>query len=52
VVTNTWWIREHLRARTLGFDIAWNRRTDEQMRALGASLLEAACEAAAALPPR
>jgi len=52
VVTNTWWIREHLRARTLGFDIAWNRRTDEQMRALGASLLEAACETAVALPPR
>jgi len=51
-VTNTWWIREHLRARTLGFDIAWNRRTDERMRALGASLLEAACEAAIALPPR
>jgi len=49
-VTNTWWIREHLKARTLGFDIAWNRRTDEQMRALGASLLEAACEAAVTLP--
>ena len=50
-VTNTWWIREHLRARTLGFDIAWNRRTDQQMRDLGAALLEAACEAATALSP-
>jgi hypothetical protein len=50
--TNTWWIRKHLGARTIGFDIAWNRRTDDGMRALGASLLEAACEAAVGLPRR
>jgi hypothetical protein len=51
-VTNTWYYRERLGARTLGFDIAWNRRTEEEMRGLGASLLEAACEAAVGLPPR
>ncbi|MFB3881278.1 MAG: M14 family zinc carboxypeptidase [Armatimonadota bacterium] len=50
-ITNTWWIREHLRARTLGFDIAWNRRTDRQMRDLGAALLAAALEADHVLPP-
>ena len=49
-VTNTWYVRAHLNTRTMGFDIAWNRRTDEQMRDLGASLLEAACQAAAELP--
>lgn len=51
-VTNTWWLRAQLGARTLGFDIAWNRRTEEQMRAQGAALLEAACEAAVALSPK
>lgn len=51
-VTNTWYAREHFGSRTLGFDIAWNRRTDDGMRALGASLLEAACEAAVSLPRR
>ena len=49
-VTNTWYAREHFGSRTLGFDIAWNRRTDDGMRAMGASLLEAACEAAIELP--
>jgi len=49
-VTNTWYYRERLGARPLGFDIAWNRRSDEGMRALGASLLEAACQAAVSLP--
>jgi len=49
-VTNTWYAREHFGSRTLGFDIAWNRRTDDGMREMGASLLEAACEAAVALP--
>jgi hypothetical protein len=33
----------------MGFDIAWNRRTDDQMRVVGASLLEAACEAAVSI---
>jgi len=51
-ITNTWYAREHFGSRTLGFDIAWNRRTDDGMRAMGASLLEAACEAAVALPRR
>ena len=51
-VTNTWYARERLGSRALGFDIAWNRRTDDGMRALGASLLEAACQAAVALPRR
>jgi hypothetical protein len=51
-ITNTWYVRDRYRSRTLGFDIAWNRRTDEGMRALGASLLEAACLAATELPPR
>ncbi len=51
-VTNTWYARERFGSRTLGFDIAWNRRTDDGMRDLGASLLEAACEAAVSLPPR
>ena len=50
-VTNTWYARERLGSRTLGFDIAWNRRTDDGMRALGASLLEAACKAAVSLSP-
>jgi hypothetical protein len=48
-VTNTWYARAQLGSRALGFDIAWNRRTDDQMRAIGASLLEAACEAAVSL---
>jgi hypothetical protein len=51
-VTNTWYIQERYGARSLGFDIAWNRRTDDGMRALGASLLEAACRAATELPRR
>jgi hypothetical protein len=49
-VTNTWYARERFGSRALGFDIAWNRRTDDGMRALGASLLEAACQAAVSLP--
>lgn len=47
-VTNTWYARAHCGSLAMGFDIAWNLRTDEQMRALGASLLEAACQAAVA----
>jgi hypothetical protein len=34
----------------MGFDIAWNRRRDQDMRELGRRLLEAACEAATSLP--
>jgi hypothetical protein len=48
-VTNTWYARAHFGSRSLGFDIAWNPRDDSEMRALGASLLEAACEAAVTL---
>jgi hypothetical protein len=51
-VTNTWYLRDRVKARTLGFDIAWNRRTDGQMRDTGRRLLEAACQAAVALPRR
>jgi hypothetical protein len=45
-VTNTWYARAHYGSLAMGFDIAWNLRTEEQMRALGAALLEAACQAA------
>lgn len=45
-VTNTWYARAKLGARAMGFDIAWNPRDDVEMRALGACLLQAACEAA------
>lgn len=48
-VTNTWYARARFGSRSLGFDIAWNRRDDAEMRALGASLLEAACQAAVSL---
>jgi hypothetical protein len=48
-VTNTWYARAELGARALGFDVAWNQRDDAEMRQFGASLLEAACEAAVAL---
>jgi len=49
-VTNTWYAKARVGARPLGFDIAWNRRSDSSMRALGACILEAACEAAVTLP--
>jgi hypothetical protein len=49
-VTNTWYAKARVGARPLGFDIAWNRRSDGNMRALGACMLEAVCEAAVALP--
>ena len=51
-ITNTWYARAHLGAITMGFDIAWNRRTDANMRAQGARLLQSACQAALALRPR
>jgi len=50
-ITNTWYARAHLGAITMGFDIAWNRRSDHNMRQQGALILEAACQAAVALPP-
>jgi hypothetical protein len=49
-VTNTWYARARLGCRSMGFDIAWNRRRDQDMRELGRRLLEAACEAATSLP--
>jgi len=51
-VTNTWYARSHFGSRSMGFDIAWNRRRDDQMRAIGKRIAAAACEAAVALEPR
>ena len=51
-VTNTWYARARLGAITMGFDIAWNRRTDDNMRAQGVRLLLAGCECVTALSRR
>ncbi len=48
-VTNTWYARARFGSHAMGFDIAWNPRDDVEMRELGASLLQAACQAAVAL---
>ncbi len=48
-ITNHWYAPLRLGAVTIGFDIAWNSRTDDNMRRQGARILEAACECAVTL---
>ena len=48
-VTNTWYARAHLGSRSMGFDIAWNRHSEDYMRTIGAAILEGAGQAAVSL---